>query len=255
MCGEHRSHVIGKIKRKLLDGESVRVISTQLIEAGVDVDFPVVYRALAGLDSIAQAAGRCNREGKIENKGELFVFVPPKPAPHGLLRFGEDACRIILREKPETLFDNSLYVRYFMQYYGRFDKDGLDKHGIQKLLTDGARDCNIQFRTAAEHFKLIDEDGSVSIIVPYANPDDPTHDSRPLIAQLRSGAVYRDLLRGLQRYCVTVNQRDFAVLQRSGDIEKAQSERWILRNETAYNADLGLLIDGADNPRPEQLFS
>ena len=57
MCGEHRSHVIADIKRRLLAGEAVRVVSTQLVEAGVDVDFPVVYRALAGLDSIAQAAG------------------------------------------------------------------------------------------------------------------------------------------------------------------------------------------------------
>lgn len=255
MCGEHRSHVIGEIKRKLLSGEPVRVISTQLIEAGVDVDFPVVYRALAGLDSIAQAAGRCNREGKILSKGELFVFIPPKPAPLGLLRFGEDTCRAILSETPENPLSASLYNRYFLGYYSRVGKEGLDKNGVLQLLTANARDCNIQFRTAAERFQLIDEDGSVSIVVPYFNPKKPAHDSRPLMAQLRCGAVHRDLLRSLQRYCVTVSPRDFAALQRSGDLEEALPERWILRNDTAYSLDLGLLIKGADNPSPEQLCS
>ena len=85
MCGEHRSRVIADIKRRLHCGESVRVVSTQLVEAGVDLDFPVVYRALAGLDSLAQAAGRCNREGNLE-RGQVIVFVPPKPAPAGPLR-------------------------------------------------------------------------------------------------------------------------------------------------------------------------
>ncbi|WP_436395524.1 hypothetical protein ACSDBR_00190 [Acidithiobacillus ferriphilus] len=80
------SQVIADIKRRLQAGIPTRVVSTQLVEAGVDVDFPVVYRALAGLDSIAQAAGRCNREGRLAGKGKVVVFVPPKPAPPGLLR-------------------------------------------------------------------------------------------------------------------------------------------------------------------------
>lgn len=90
MCAQHRSDTIADIKQALLarrqalaagqNSAPIRVISTQLVEAGVDIDFPVVYRALAGLDSIAQAAGRCNREGRLD-KGEVHVFVPPKPAP------------------------------------------------------------------------------------------------------------------------------------------------------------------------------
>ena len=73
MCGEEISSLISEIKRRLRRGESVRVVSTQLVEAGVDVDFPAVWRALAQLDSIAQAAGRCNREGKLE-RGAFVVF-------------------------------------------------------------------------------------------------------------------------------------------------------------------------------------
>ena len=88
MCSVHIMEVIKLIKQKLKDNEPVRVISTQLVEAGVDIDFPVVYRAFAGLDSIIQAAGRCNREGKLNKKGELgqvFVFKPENSTLRGLM--------------------------------------------------------------------------------------------------------------------------------------------------------------------------
>ena len=80
MCGAHRAAVIQQIKdwlkarREGQTSEPLRVVSTQLVEAGVDLDFPVVWRALAGLDSIAQAAGRCNREGALEGRGRVVVF-------------------------------------------------------------------------------------------------------------------------------------------------------------------------------------
>ncbi|MCI0667514.1 MAG: CRISPR-associated helicase Cas3', partial [Methylococcaceae bacterium] len=84
MCAEHRSQVIKVIRTRLKQGQPTRVISTQLIEAGVDLDFPVVYRALSGLDSIVQAAGRCNREGR-PGRGRVVVFVPPSKTPSGML--------------------------------------------------------------------------------------------------------------------------------------------------------------------------
>jgi CRISPR-associated endonuclease/helicase Cas3 len=250
MCGEHRSYVIKKIKEDL-PHKPVRVISTQLIEAGVDVDFPVVFRALAGLDSIAQAAGRCNREGKLGRKGQVYVFVPPKQAPAGLLHFGEDACKAILHERPEKPLTPEFFNRYFTRYYKKVDS--LDKYGIDRLLTQDAQHCRIQFRTAAEEFQLIDEDGSVSIIVPYANPDDASRDSRPLIARLRAGELDRDLLRQLQRFTVTVRKRDFCTLRKMGDIEEIVPDLWVLKNETAYSGDLGLIIGKTSNPDPGKL--
>ena len=92
MCPVHRSRVLGKakdpepgsIREALLEGKPCRVISTQLVEAGVDLDFPVVFRALAGVDSIVQAAGRCNREGKLADGGTLYIFSPEESAPPGL---------------------------------------------------------------------------------------------------------------------------------------------------------------------------
>ena len=129
MCGQHRSDLIAEIKATLKNGEPVCVISTQLIEAGVDMDFPVVYRALAGLDSIAQAAGRCNREGKQKDKGKVVVFVPPKQAPSGHLRLGEQTTVGLL----SGFIGNPLTREKFRQYFERFYAavHSLDKHNIQ----------------------------------------------------------------------------------------------------------------------------
>ena len=96
MCPQERSRIISEVKTKLKNKENVKVISTQLIEAGVDIDFPVVYRALAGFDSITQAAGRCNREGKLGKFGNVNVFIPPKQAPVGMMRKGEDASKELI---------------------------------------------------------------------------------------------------------------------------------------------------------------
>jgi CRISPR-associated endonuclease/helicase Cas3 len=254
MCGEHRSVEIAKIKQRLQAGEPVRVVSTQLIEAGVDVDFPVVFRALAGLDSIAQAAGRCNREGKLEGKGQVFVFVPPKPSPQGLLRFGEDACKTVLHGLQDNLLSPDLFKSYFTCFYNKVCKDGLDRHGIDKLLTENAGNCQIQFRTAAKQFHLIDDDGSVSVIVPYANPCDSSRDSRRPIARLRAGELHRDLLRQLQRFTVTVRRGPFGALNNAGDVEEIVPGLWVLRSETAYHPQLGLLAGESSNPNPEELY-
>ncbi len=116
MCGEHRSRVIADIKQRLGAGEDVRVVSTQMVEAGVDVDFPVVYRALAGLDSIAQAAGRCNREGKL-GRGQVIVFVPPQPAPPGPLRRAADTTVSLLTGHTGHPLTRDLFRSYFQHFY------------------------------------------------------------------------------------------------------------------------------------------
>ena len=140
------------------------MVSTQLIEAGVDVDFPVVFRAFAGLDSIAQAAGRCNREGKLPTGlGQVFIFNPPKCSPVGLLRKGEATAKELLDDGTMAVLTPDLFERYFTLYYSKVNS--LDKQGILDLLTRDQSTCRIQFRTAAEKFKLIDDLAQQSVIV------------------------------------------------------------------------------------------
>ena len=245
MCGAHRIDVIESIKARLAEGVPTRVVSTQLVEAGVDLDFPVVYRALAGLDSIAQAAGRCNREGRLPDLGEVVVFVPPDAAPPGLLAKGEGACRSVLHGHTGDPLDRALFERYFHQLYYQCD---LDEHGIEKLLTVDARTLAVNFRTAAERFRFIDDADQASVIVCYRGPDgqDATVDQR--LAQLRQGGAERWLLRTLQRYTVSIRQRDAQRLLEQGDIEELLPGLFVQVSDVLYDPVLGLCVDGGGDP-------
>lgn len=241
MCGEHRSKIIASIKRRLQENDTVRVISTQLVEAGVDLDFPVVYRALAGLDSIAQAAGRCNREGKLE-KGKVVVFVPPKSPPKGMLLFGEQATRTVWHGGEGDALSYSLFERYFRHYFGQ---EVPDKHGIMALLTKDARQGVVQFRSAAQRFHLIADVGQ-SVLVPYGE------DGFKWLDLLRHQGPERYLMRKLQRYSVNVYENEFRKLQEIGAIEELHPGIWGLRITNGYDENLGLLLaDDLYSNKPE----
>ena len=235
MCGAHRSDVIATIKERLEKYIPTRVVSTQLVEAGVDLDFPVVYRALAGLDSIAQAAGRCNREGRLE-KGRVVVFVPPKQAPKGLLRFGEDATKSVWHRLDGNPLARSLFSKYFKQF---LDKPNLDKRGIGDLLKSGTKG-EVQFRKAAEEFRLIDDEDTQAVFVLYGDK------SKELINLLKSKEPKRGLLRKLQRYSVSLYRRQFNRLLNDGDIAEIEPGMYAQVNTALYDKDVGLLVvDGA----------
>ena len=173
MCATHRSEVIALVRRYLALYRAgslhkpLWLVSTQLIEAGVDLDFPCVYRAMAGLDSIAQAAGRCNREGKLPQLGEVVVFRAEEGAPSGSLKQGQDISEEMLKA---GLLGDPLSPSVFAEYFRRFNgKGAVDKHDITRLLTAESSNENplaIKFRTAAERFRLIDNQG-VALIVPF----------------------------------------------------------------------------------------
>jgi len=235
MCGAHRSQVISEIKARLKGGIPTRVVSTQLVEAGVDVDFPVVYRALAGLDSIAQAAGRCNREGRLEGKGEVVVFVAPKPAPRGLLLTGENAGRSVLHDVTGDPLSRARFTQYFERLY--YDCK-LDAHGICGLLEVDGIELAVNFRAAAERFKLIDDEDSAPIIVCYGE------ESGELLRNLRKHGPQRWLMRKLQRYIVNLHRRQLATLLQQSEIEEVIPGLYTQVSDWLYDADIGLNPDG-----------
>jgi len=234
MCGQHRSEIIAEIKSKLTSGnESVRVISTQLVEAGVDLDFPVVFRALAGLDSIAQAAGRCNREGKLM-KGRVVVFIPPKKSPPGILRKAADATETMLKSGVADPLDHANFEKFFGQLY--WMANSLDTKGIIDLLKPDLEECGIQFRTAAEKFRIIDDTQQHTILVPYGK-------GKELIDLLKNNGAERWILRKLQRYSVNVYTNDFSSLQRKGLVDEISPSVFALTFDPGYDYQIGLLVD------------
>lgn len=244
MCGEERTEIISKIKVKLRDRKPIRVISTQLVEAGVDIDFPVVYRALAGLDSIAQAAGRCNRENKLAEEGKLgkvVVFNPPKSAPPGLLRKGEDACRTILRTEHVTELSPEIFTKYFQQFYPNLN--GFDKPHFLERLVKEADGFKFQFRTFAQAFTLIDAPQQ-SIVVWYEN-EKTGNNSEKWIHDLRFAGPSKKITRKLQRFIVNVPIHMFNRIQQNKYVEEIHGY-WVQSDPLLYRPGLGLLGNETD---------
>ncbi len=242
MCGAHRSAVIGDIKQRMKEGTPTRVVSTQLVEAGVDIDFPVVYRALAGLDSIAQAAGRCNREGRLDH-GKVVVFVPPKDPPKGLLLKGANACKSVLHGNSADPLDRSLFNAYFTKLYYECD---LDKKQIRHdLRMDGKLDNTlaVNFRTAAENFKLIEDGDQVSIVVRYMKPDKEGRTIDYWLNVLKKEGPKRWLMRKLQRYIVRIHYRYAKPMVALGDIQELMPGLFVQTADGLYNTEFGLQLD------------
>lgn len=243
MCGEHRSDCIEKIKTALKKEEPIRVVSTQLVEAGVDIDFPIVFRAMAGFDSIAQAAGRCNREGNLNNRGQVFVFEPPKPAPVGTLRKGESAGRSILTTDPEGCKNllPETFRRYFESYFA--DLNSFDKQDMESLLVTNANpDLNFQFRSAARRFNMIENKRQLSVVVLYKRK---RKEIEKMVNDLRYAGPNRELMRKLQRFIVSIPENIFFEVKDSfEDINGI----WCQMADTLYDNDLGFVGYNSDLP-------
>lgn len=245
LCGAHRAERIEEIRIRLEANRErakaglpicpLHVVSTQLIEAGVDVDFPVVFRALAGLDSIAQAAGRCNREGRLmrgedEAKGEVHIFMPPEPAPSGLLLKGEQATRALLALDPNPTLAPHLFERYFRLWFAAINS--MDKEDIVGLLTPG-NGLEISFRTAAEKFQLIPND-SVPIIARWG-------EAEKWLAKLKADKPDRWMMRKLQRYSVSVRRNFLDRLIAQHDVEEVLPGFYAQSNDLLYDETFGFM--------------
>jgi CRISPR-associated endonuclease/helicase Cas3 len=246
MCGAHRSHSITQIKDRLKAGQPTRVISTQLVEAGVDLDFPAVFRAMAGLDSIAQAAGRCNREGLLE-KGVLTVFVPPTQPPVGVLRqAAEIAARMLDHEEAEPLAPDR-FTAFFRELYWIQGEERLDALNI---LHDLKADSELQFsfRTASANFKLIDDKAQAPVVVGYGEK------GAKLIEQLKQLGPERWLLRKLQRYVVNLPRRLHQRLLAEDAIREVHSGIYVQGHSALYDDDLGFCPDRSVIYDPDELI-
>ena len=237
MCPKHRSRVLNEIRKKLKDNDTCRVVSTQLVEAGVDVDFPVVYRSLAGLDSIAQAGGRCNREGKLQY-GNLFVYKPSEgiPAISDFRPRAEEAERIINKDCDDFLSLDSIND-FFESYYWRRG-DSLDKQEIRRDLTEGLAKLDFPFKRISEKFHII-EDTQKPVLIPY------DEFAIALINELKYH-VSMDILRKLQRYTVQMPERIIQQLQSAGYLESFNDQFFTLTEigrREAYSEKLGLMLD------------
>lgn len=231
MCGEHRTKVIDMIKSRLAKAEPVRVVSTQLVEAGVDFDFPVVYRAFTGLSSIAQAAGRCNREGSLPHLGKVVVFVPPKQSPAGELRKAEDTLREMLAcHSPEIVNTPKGYGAYFKSLYGRMNHLG---ENFRTFFIENSLQYEFQFREGDKNFQMIDDQISVSITVRYGDND-------TLIDQLRIVGPNRETMRALQRYTVSIPRSLIGELIEKGFIEEMYPGVFVQTIPSLYSENFGL---------------
>ena len=237
MCPAHVSDTIGHIKEALKnqDNSPIRVIATQLIEAGVDIDFPVVFRQEAGLDSILQAAGRCNREGK-QRLCTTYVFSLGKehPLPPGFISQTNNARLGIGKQHdwfaPETM--NS----YFRQLHCRIDSfDSVTVKGVKYSMQELLYKIDVEFEKAAEVFHLID-DQTRTVIVNWNGSLTYYHQ---LISQ---GASY-SLMKKLSQYSVNIRERDFRMLQDIGAIEEPLENIYAITNPGFYKADTGLTME------------
>lgn len=243
MCPVHRSYMLDKIKKNLDEKNSCRVISTQLIEAGVDIDFPVVYRAIAGIDSIAQAAGRCNREGKLDS-GMVYVFDPEKHGlPGGWFSKTAEIARIVMREHDDPLSLAAIQM-YFSKLYG-LEGDALDEMHILADFQEKHSRLNYPFESVAKQFRFIDNN-TYPIVIPWKAPgaegESPCAEA---VEQIRMGKRGRRVLRRLQPYTVQIYEREYLELMQSGYIKPLAEgiDLYVLENQTLYDQQRGVVVD------------
>ena len=228
MCPDHVRATIEEVKKAVKDNNNavVRVVATQLIEAGVDIDFPVVFRQEAGLDSVLQAAGRCNREGRLE-MGNTFVFGLQKSLPPGFITQTNNA-RLGMG-KQHDWFSLEAMTAYFQQLYSRIEN--FDKAHIKELLYKP----EMQFETAASEFRLID-DNTTSVIINWK-------DSMNWVERLKKeGPTYR-LMKVLSQFSVNVRERDMKKLFGMGAIEELFEGVFVISNKAFYDEKVGLVLE------------
>lgn len=271
MCAAHRNSILEEVREQLKSGNKIICVSTQLIEAGVDVSFECVIRSLAGLDSIAQAAGRCNRHGEMGIKS-VYVIDHEEEKLDKLEEISEGkriAKRILKdlkmneRSHGGHILSKAAMDRYFQEFYTGFASD-LNyfvpklKKEMTELLTvprnaNSYRQAFIHkhnrkkdvplfllnsYGTAAEHFRVIN-DLTTSVIVPYGG-------GKEIIAELNGSNSIADLsrlLRSAQQYTVNLFNHEKQILSENDGLVALLDGKIIALKEGAYNEDYGVDVE------------
>lgn len=241
MHSVHRARILAEIREDLKAERPCRVISTSLVEAGVDVDFPLVLRAEAGLDQIAQAAGRCNREfRRAPEESEVLVFKASQYPVIQTLKINAEASEEIMNSRRDDLFAPEAMQAFFNLLYWRKGRAELDKGRVVEACEERAGDLNFPFARIAAAMRFID-DAMVPVIV-------PTEDEgavAPLLDELRWVKRPGGLLRKLGRFTVGIPRKARAAMLAQGVAERLRQEDFgdqfvVLRNLDLYSRESGL---------------
>lgn len=233
LCAVDRRNQIVEIRKRLEDGLPCRVISTSLIEAGVDVDFPVVYREQCGLDSLLQAAGRCNREGKRSaQESKVYRFsLKDTPAPK-MLNQGISALGYTLRQYDNLNTPEAIHCYFNELFYKIKDEHALDRKEILSAFKKGIKGCCFPFAQVADLFKMIE--------APTKNIYVPIGEGKELCDSLQQGFVSRVILRRLGMYSVACYEQQFNALNDAGALDILESGDAVLIDLSHYNHHTGL---------------
>ena len=230
MYPAHRRAKLEEIRRRLREGLPCRVISTSLIEAGVDVDFPAVFREEAGLDSILQAAGRCNREGKRPVSESIVTLFRGEAAPPPLFQTAIGVGRKVL-EQYDDIASREAIQAYFHTLLELKGAEAQDIYGIlPKIRTE-----LFPFQSVAERFHMIDSPTRTVYI--------PLGAGAELVGRLRAGERSRALFRQLGQYGVSIYENHFAALDQAGDLERLEDGSAILATLSLYSEETGLSLE------------
>lgn len=235
LCAADRRRQLDAIRQRLKEGLPCRVVSTSLIEAGVDVDFPVAYREQCGLDSLLQTAGRCNREGRRgAEESIVYRFRLDECSTPQMLRQNVSALDYTARHQ-DTLDTPRAIQLYFNELSDLRGPDAVDKHGILDAFLRGIRGCQFPFAQVAEEFRLI-ENAARTVYLPVG-------EGAALCEQLRSSHVTRTLLRKLGVYSVSCYKDQFDKLDAAGALELRPDGSAILTDTSCYSEKTGLAMD------------
>jgi CRISPR-associated endonuclease/helicase Cas3 len=251
MCAQHRTVVLAKVRVLLERGDRCQLVTTQLVEAGVDLDFPVVFRALAGLETLAQAAGRCNREMRLPEPGRFIVFRAQSKPPAKSLQRGLEESLDFFGEGLPNLADPEIFAKYTKRLLSNLGQDGTDTPQVL------AHERDLNFPEVATRFRMIEDSGQ-PVVADYG-------DAWERVQKLRRDGPSRQAFRQLQRYTVSLQPHEIARLQRLGVLEPLLLRRddskpntsWVLLQKVVgvYDDRFGFCWQGGERFEPEGLIS